>query len=85
MAFIHFNLPLSAQKGASNAGRVIRDIAAAAVLPLYWGHQGHYGSDYLGMPSDPKEVEIVLNLLRDSKMHFEVVDELPYDMQYLVN
>lgn len=84
MAFIHFNLPLSLSAGAVGPGRVIRDIAAAADLPLYWGSDGHYGSDYMGLPAEPADSDIVLALLNDSKMHFAVVDELPYNMRHLL-
>lgn len=83
MNFVHFNLPLSLNAGAIGPGRVIRDIAAAAELPLYWGNEGHYGSDYMGLPAEPADAEIVLALLSESKMHFEVVDNLPYTMRHM--
>ena len=84
MAFIHFNLPLSLNAGAVGPGRVIRDIAAMANLPLYWGGDGHYGSDYMGLPAVPEDRDAVLALLTESKMHFQLAAELPYGMRYLV-
>lgn len=85
MPFIHFNLPLSLKAGAEYPGRVIRDIAGAASLPLYWGPHGHYGNDYMGVPTSDVDYELVKEMLDKAKIHWNIVEQLPYDMRFMAN
>ena len=39
----------------------------------------------MGLPAEPADAEIVLTLLTESKMHFQVVENLPYTMRYMAD
>lgn len=85
MPFIHFNLLHAVDAGAVSPAQTVRDVAAVAELPLYWGVQAHYGSDFMGLPAEPGTADIVLALLSEAKVPYQVVDVLPDSMRHLMH